>query len=159
MIFSLCNRTRGSILQLRTTKRCSGLCEGHTKEYAFKSNENEAGFWEVPVTANISKHTAFTSYEIFFFFWWGYIYLQNLFLFSWRRMHVTGLDKNNHFVFKVVTRTTNMIKITELGKEKAPEKTVVTSTDIPSVNNTCLAFPVKYFPGLKVLHKQLQPFL
>lgn len=63
-------------------------------------------------------------------------------------MHITRLDKNNHFVFEVVTRTTSMIKITELGKEKAPGKTAVTSTDIPPVNNTCLALSMKCFPPL-----------
>lgn len=64
-------------------------------------------------------------------------------------MCITGLDKNNDFVFKVVTRTTGMIKITELGKEKTPGKTAITSTDIPPVNNTCLALSVKGFPPLK----------
>jgi len=76
-------------------------------------------------------------------------------------MHISWLDKNNHFVFKVVTKTISMIENTELGKEKTPGETAITSTHVPPVNDTCLALPMKSFPplGLKVLHEQIQPFL
>lgn len=47
-------------------------------------------------------------------------------------MYITGLDKNNHFGFGVVTRTSSMIRITESGKEKTPGETSITSIDIPN---------------------------
>lgn len=66
-----------------------------------------------------------------FFFQCGHIYLHNLFYFIWRMKHITELDKNNHFVFNVIIRTTSITRITELGKEKTPEETSFTSIDIP----------------------------
>lgn len=62
-----------------------------------------------------------------FFFQCGHIYLQNLFYFIWRRIHITELDSNNHFDFNVPTRTTSMTRITELVKEKTPGETSFTS--------------------------------